>query len=248
MVCKNCNNYIPETAQICSCCDSKVNNRCSTDIKYPNTDMFGQNIYALQPHSHRKRLRLRHINRLPEYKRELENKKSKGLGFSFWFFLIFCFFIGPILVFASSAFFDDSTFGWILIATCAIGYISYKIMVAVSLKNKPRLNNNTYLHESKESYYFNNYVFGHAILDHMTDGNKNQNTHNHYVFCEVDKRNIRGVTYDDRYAEFVLILHSPIYSDYRCPKNTEFRIADIFDDQALSEALGCDLPARNTPY
>ena len=248
MLCKKCQNPISEATPICEHCGCQKNNQYVVNQKYPMGDKFGYAICSLMPNSHKKRLRLRHINKLPEYERERANNKTKGLGLSFWFFLVFCFVLAPIFLVICSEIMSDSTFGWIFVGICIVGYISYKLVIRSTLKNKPRVSNDTYIHETKQAYYYNQYVLGYTILDHMTDGGRERENNCHYVFCEVEKQNIRGVTYDSRYAEYVLLLYKPIYADHRCPKTTEFRIADIFDDIALSEALGCDLPPRNVPY
>ena len=97
------------------------------------------------------------------------------------------------------------------------------------------------------SYYTNKDVIGYSLLvKQKTDawGDITQ----YYTFHEIDKRNIRYISYDSKYGEYVLHLYKPVYLDYTLGPICEFRIQDIFEDNKLSLVLKISLPPKNMMY
>jgi hypothetical protein len=125
-------------------------------------------------------------------------------------------------------------------------YIIITIFIVGKIKDKNQPYQNKMLegfsHYDKEIYYFSQSVFGFVKLDRTSDN------HSYYAYYEVDKSNIKSIGYDTKFAEYILYLNKPTYSDFRNDPKYEFRIQDIFSEEALSIALGCDLPPRHMPF
>lgn len=98
------------------------------------------------------------------------------------------------------------------------------------------------LHKRKEFYYVNKNVIGFALLTKIVTTPREDKRY--YTVHEVDRRNIKSISYDSKFGEYVLSLYKPVYVDYSLPPTMEFRIQDIFDDSKLSLVLKHDLPPK----
>ena len=104
------------------------------------------------------------------------------------------------------------------------------------------------IHCRKACYYVNKNVIGYSLLKKTVESKWGDKITNYYTYHEIDRRNIRGVGYDSKYGEYIILLYQPVYVDYDLPPTTEFRFQDIFDDTKLTIALKCSLPAKNMPF
>lgn len=98
------------------------------------------------------------------------------------------------------------------------------------------------MHNTPQTFYASQNVIGYVLTVIATDSDGDQAVR--FAFHEIDKRNIRAISYDSKYGEYVFLLYRPVYYHYDFPSSTEFRIANVFDDHVLPTALGYDLPAR----
>lgn len=244
MICQKCKNPVPQNAQKCNFCGTTLSTSCSLNYALPQTDMFGNGVFEIKKIKHKSNMRTKYLNSLSEMKKAREQNKEKYS--SFWTIAcIIVFIVGAILIGLLEKLCEGLILPFIVCFVISL-FVCYKLSIRSIYKRGPEQAEKTFLHCEKEKYYFNQNVIGFAIINHYSDAKEGINKH--YVFCEVDKRNIKGVSYDDKFAEYVLHLYRPVYSDYHFPPSCEFRIADIFDDNILSNALGCDLPAKNMHY
>ena len=245
MICPKCHNPIPQNAQKCNHCHASLHSSFSFNNPLPKADMFGNQVYEINSIKHKAKARLRYLSSLPETKKAWQQSKNGKSSF-FWLITFFIsIIIGPFILALFSEIAETLVFPFILFLIVLL-VLSYKLSIHSTYKRKPENVEKHFLHYDKEKYYFNQNVIGFAVIDHFTDSKEDLNKH--FAFCEVDKRNIKGISYDDKFAEYVLHLYKPVYSDYHFPALCEFRIADIFDDAELSNALGSDLPAKNMHY
>lgn len=244
MICQKCKNPVPQNAQKCNFCGTTLSTSYSLNHALPQTDMFGNDVFEIKKIKHKSNMRTKYLNSLSEMKKVREQNKDKYS--SFWLILFIILFFSGVI---TTALISETNEGLVLpslIFFASLLFICYKLSVYFTYKRGPEHVEKIFLHYEKEKYYFNQNVIGFAVINHYSDTKEGLNRH--FAFCEVDKRNIKGVSYDDKFAEYILHLHRPVYSDYHFPPSCEFRIADIFDDNMLSNALGCDLPAKNMHY
>lgn len=251
MRCQKCGNFVAYKATKCNNCFQTTGYRLGQK-RVPPEDMFGNQVYEFEPDKQKEQVRKNYLDTLPEFQ---ELKRIKKQNFSMVFKLmglIFaCIPICAIFMFLGIALsFKTPELGIplaVIILFCFIA-ATFIIFIKTLKKNKPNQirEKEIKLHENKYIYYANDFIIGYSVLDHTTSDDNG--TDYYYAFYEVDKRNIKGITYDPRYGEYILVLHRPVFHHYDFRPCNEFRIADIFDDYVLSSVLACDLPAKHMPY
>lgn len=252
MTCKKCGAPIPYKAKKCNNCYQETGYRLG-ESSFPDFDMFEQQIFEVETDRHKEETRHRYLQTLPEFVQIKQIKKESMINILKFILLIFL--CTPVLGFSILlvvfACINDSALAVPFILILAIGFIIFSIFIVKKMikKGKPKqqYRKSIELHENKLRYYVNNYIFGFSVLDHTTHDN-DTGTDYYYAFYEVEKRNIKGISYDPYYAEYILHLYKPVYVHYDFEPTVEFRIADVFDDVILSNALNSDLPAKKIPY
>lgn len=245
MYCKKCNSPVPSNALMCNYCKQKTGLRL-TQSSNISADMFGNRVFELKEDARKSKVRRSYLSNLPEFVASRQRDKDsfntilKTIGFFFLFIISF------IAIFVLSI----ALRAFILIPFL---FITLFVILIIKMKNTIKnvksmssANKPIYAHNEKTRYYANNDVIGYIELDHTS--HDDDGTDYYYTSYEILKSNIYGISYDERYAEFVLHLKVPVYTNYASQPSNEFRIADIFDDRILSSALCCDLPPRNTPF
>lgn len=249
MICQQCRNVVQENALYCPICKRKLRFSLPT-TELPNYDMYGNEIFIFQPDVRKQRLRNNYVWKLKEQTEarnihSLHNsQKSSNVLFSVLIgfgTLMLISFLGGLGM--------EPALGFFLFIAAVTG------IIALNIIRKP-VHNNKYvtekkkiaeIHESKRKYYTSQTAIGYCVLDHVSKNDDGPDTY-YYAQYEVDKNSIVSIAYDSYYAEYVLYLNKPVYMDFALPPQKEFRIADIFDDQILSKALGCDLPPKHMNF
>lgn len=251
MRCQKCGNFVAYRATKCNNCFQNTGYRLG-ERKMPPEDMFGNNIYEFKPDKQKEQVRENYLNSLPEFQ---ELKRIKKQNFSMVFKLmglIFaCIPICAIFMFLGILLsFRVPAIGIPLAVITLIGFITatFIIFIKTLKKNKPNQirEKEIKLHENKYAYYANNFIVGYSVLDHITSDDNGSDYY--YAFYEIDKRNIKGISYDSKYGEYIFHLYKPVYSHYDFQPSQFFRLPDIFDDVLLSNVFNCDLPPKKMPY
>ena len=102
------------------------------------------------------------------------------------------------------------------------------------------------LHKRKAFYYVNKNIIGYSLL--AKEENRKGQIIKYYTLHEINRKNIKDISYDTEYGEYIIHLYTPVYVDYTMSPSTEFRIQDIFDDTKLTIALKLNLPPKNMMY
>lgn len=251
MNCRSCMRPIPEHAKMCHHCYKRTGYSLH-ERKFPSSDMYGAPICEIKENSAKAHIRNQYLDTLPEY---IEHKKGQKNNIKKILFLVLGMFIViPLLIIPTLLFVFIATqapaLGIPLLVLFFIGFIVACTIVFVkvikSMKPAEQLEKQLKVHSNKHRFYTNNYVFGFSVLDHAT--HNDNGTDYYYAFYEIDKRNIRGFTYDSRYGEYIILTYNPTYMHYDLPPTNEFRIPDIFDDDVLPKIFGCDMPPKNVPF
>ena len=251
MNCRNCNRPVPESSTMCHHCYQK-NGHGLRERKKPKTDMYGATIYEVLPNKEKEGTRALYLNSLPEYINHQKQQKQITKNI---LLLVFGMLLGiPLfgVIFVPCVLFALQVpaigiplavliFVVFLTVTC---FIFFKVIR--STKPQEQEKRKLDIHRNKIIYYNNRYVFGFSILDHTS--HDDNGTDYYYAYYEIDKRNIRGLSYDERYGEYILLTHKPTYLHYSLPPQNEFRIPDVFDDHVLPTIFGCDMPPKNIPF
>lgn len=249
MVCKQCNNRVADNAYYCPICKKRLRLSLPT-YDLPHCDMYGQEIFIFKPDTRKKRLRNNYVWNLNEQKNarnivqvnSSHNTKTALLCTAIGFATI-------LLCSLVSSFDDAGGLAFFLFLAGLVGFI-FTIIIRRPVHDKKfvrQISKISKIHESKLHYYTSANSIGYTILDHVSKNDDGPDTY-YYAHYEVDKRTIKSVAYDSYYAEYVLYLTQPVYMDYDLEPQYEFRIADIFDDQIFSKALGCDLPPKHMNF
>lgn len=251
MQCKKCGALIPYRATMCQNCFQKTGHHLG-ERSVPTEDMFGNQVFIVKPDKQKEKVRENYLKTLPEFKELKEIRKASWMLVLKLFLLIF----GSIFIMFFALAFSGliSTFSTELGVLFGIfSFVATMTVVTILFvqsikKHKPAMQKEKTikLHENKLHYYANDFVVGYSVLDHTSSDDNG--TDYYYAFYEVDKRNIKGITYDSRYGEYVLVLYKPVFHHYDFRPCNEFRIADIFDDYVMSSVLACDLPPKHMPY
>ena len=236
---------------MCNKCFQKSGRRLG-ESPFPKEDMFGGQVFEFYPDKEKASVRQNYLNTLPEFQ---ELNRIRKTNFTLVLKLLLIIFItipisvAVILSVVSVSFktpalgLSLAMFSFIIIFALA-GILIYTMMK----NNKPNMirEKELRLHENKLRYYANQFVIGFSVLDHTT--HDDNGTDYYYAFYEIDKNNIRGISYDPKFGEYIFILYKPVYYHYDFPPTIQFRLPDIFEDSILSTVLNCDLPPKHIPY
>ena len=253
MFCRKCGAPVPENALKCNNCFKSTGFLLRAG-KFPNADMYGQRIYEVLPDPNKHAVRCSYIERLPEYHQGNSIKKEAAGSIAKYILLMILSIFGGVGICILSVFIAMiniaiGIFLFILsFALCITLAIVFYTKTTKNAKTKIPNFKKFEIHNNKTKYYANNLVFGYTAFNHSQTSENHYWSTDFYGFYEVDKRNIKGISYDSYFAEYILHLHKPVYIDYNLNPSFEFRIPDVFDDVTLSTVLSCDLPPKNIPY
>lgn len=261
MICRRCRKPIPFHATKCQNCYKKTGRKLSQHSE-PVEDMYERPIYKVYPDLQKKGARAGYLKTLPDFiqleKLEQKTKISLGKSFLHVIAILAMFFVNVFLTFTLTKTFTQNggpgTALFIFVILMIVGFILLNLLLFSKhkLSKKEKIfQRNTKLHLPQEWYYANQDVFGYTSFDHREQYTDNNDT-THYLYFyghyEIDKRNIKTIGYDSKYAEYILTMRTPVYMHYDNEPVYEFRIPDIFDDAILSNALSCDLPPKHIPF
>ena len=266
MVCKKCKMPIPYEASKCNNCYRKTGHNLSVGNGIVE-DMFGNSCYLVNVDKDKNSARYRYIHKLKEYRHLAEVKeKVRKKKFDIFKLLTILLYVGMFVALFVTMYItfvakSNPDIKSVIILPAAVLFCSIPTIYIVGIirgifirskeKKIERLERTVRIHDCKKVYYANANVFGYVVFDRTekwTDRDGDKHYTDYYGYYEVDKRNIVSIGYDSYFAEYVLMLNKPIYIDYSFEPTTEFRVQDVFDDSVLSNALSCDLPAKNIPF
>lgn len=251
MRCKKCNAIIPYRAIMCNSCYNRTGYRYPSRMYCPE-DMYGNIVTMLPIDKKKNAARNTYIHKLPEYReldslRQIDKERSKK---AFLFSILFA--LALLSTFLLTMLFsllseEFAIFGFMIgvalsVTTCVF-FAIYKQPVG-TIEAKRRI---IHMHNTKTTYYASDNVIGYSVLDHTKTDSEGHTSH-YFAYYETDKRNIKSIGYDAKFAEYVLILYKPVYVHYSMNPTYEFRLQDVFDDGVLSDALQCSLPPKNIPF
>lgn len=265
MKCKKCGGDIPFFALKCNHCHK------NTGYKLPDCcgiteDMFGQSVLKVPRDEDKNKARNRYLDTLPEYihlnkimGEKIPKRESFSTSVAKIFIILGIFFF---LMFASFKVMDvvkSNTIKTIMPLLVAFIIIPIALIFSKGKKPKNKKKNKKYeklirVHDAKGTYYANQNVFGYIKYDHIEDCTRRVGDDyeiyykRFYGYYEVEKKNIKHISYDPYFAEYIIKLYKPVYYDYAFEPTTEFRIQDVFDDTVLSNALERDLPPKNMRF
>lgn len=251
MKCYRCDNPIPEGATKCHHCFNTTGRTCPTH-PFPSADMYGYGIKLFQPDAQRKRARQVYIDGLPEAHQLRINKMEKTKAKNKYALIVMICVIASFIMFGiiSSVSYDAAEVMVMLMPIGIIALLVFMLFSAFKQKNGQAVSSfdvEMELHYPKAHYYYNHRTIGFSKFERRYK-DKDGNVTEYYHFYEVDKANVKGIYYDSKYAEYVLVLYRPVYMDYALPPKCEFRIPDIFEEAILTNILGSDLPPKNVPF
>lgn len=248
MHCTNCHISVPEGSIKCPSCRSRIKFSLPT-YQLPNADMYGNEIFVFYPDEHKKSLRNNYVWKLPEQNSARNTYKNAKDYNTLTIFICFLIIILPFLVSITFGLnLEPSVLKFIEVVAIvlSIGFFIYRRLTGNWNSSKSQYKFSQ-LHSSKLHYYASEAVIGYSVLDHVIRNKKGPDTY-YYAFYEVPRESIKEIKYDSYYAEYVLVLKSPVFMDFGIDPVYEFKIADIFDDAVLSQALCCDLPAKTMNF
>lgn len=241
MKCKHCGAFVSQQSIKCNNCH-QFSGYFATYQEMPTEDMFGYPVYRFCPNSDKEIARKKYLQTLPEYKQLDENTNVFTKRLIWGMLLLVAIFLLTLGAGMASIFLELEVAVWVFFLPLLL-YIPI-IRWMVPNKEKRDFRKQMEFHDLKDFYYANNNVIGYSYVYRALHHPESNRTYYEYAFCELDKRNIRTIYYDSRQAEYVLSLYRPIYAGKDMIPMSEFRIADVFDDEVLIEALGCDLPPK----
>lgn len=267
MQCKKCKGPIPFFANKCNHCYRNSGWKLS-EHNGITEDMFEQRVIRVPVDSNKNRARQNYLNTLPEYKELnaiVEAQRPKRIGFvqSMLRVLIilavsFALIFGSMYVVTQMESETLKTLMPVIIGGIIVIYLIFATTDILKRGKKKKLNAREKvlrLHDAKSTYYANHNVFGYIKYDHRKSftrkvGDDDYETYYkyYYAYYEIEKKNIKSITYDPYFAEYVLIMNKPVYYDYNFAPTVEFRIQDVFDDTELSNALEKNLPPKNIRF
>ena len=249
MICKRCGKSVPRTT-ICNHCHQKTGHSLSG---YPKCeeDMYGNAIKEIPIDLRKSQIRDNYLTSLPEYQKlrliQGKHKQTDMARKKLVLIFVAIFTIAMIVGVLDSLGFDSGFFGILLVIAVTafiVGICSKNIRVDKEMKFAEQ---QIKLHNAKPFCYANQFIIGYSQLHHFSTDDDGKKIF-YYSFHEVDKRNIHGIVYDSKFAEYVLLLKTPVYVHDDIAPVKEFRIQDVFDDSVLTEALNCTLPPKNIPF
>lgn len=247
MLCKKCNSYITESALKCNNCKLETNNKLRTS-PLPSIDMYGNRIMEFFPDENKKQARKNYLISIP-VTNEYENAKRKNnINAFIMLFLVLTnmLFFALGIKFLSMIDIEENIILFLSSIFIFIAFTCLTVIVSIKIKSKNKPNETTlrkyWEHNPKSHYYFNDKIIGYSIVDHRSD------SYTYYTYYEIDKNDIKSISYDSNFAEYILFLKKPVYTDYNIPPTTKFIIADIFEESVLTAILNTDLPPRYMPF
>lgn len=267
MQCKKCKKNIPFFASKCNHCHRDSGWKLPEHSEITE-DMFEQRVIRVPVDYSKKTARQNYLDTLPEYKElnaivEAQRPKRIGFGKSLLKIMLiliisFALIFGGLLFVKTTDSETLKTFMPVIVGGVIVVYVIFATTDILKRGKKKRLaarEKVLRLHDVKGTYYANQNVFGYIKYDHMKSftrkvGEDDYETYykHYYAYYEIEKRNIKSITYDPYYAEYVVIMNKPVYYDYNFAPTVEFRIQDVFDDTELSNALERNLPPKNIRF
>ena len=248
MFCKHCGAPVPENAWKCNNC-FKTPGIPVRGFSLPHSDMYRQPIYEVKADVNKRKNRVEYLKRLPEYCQQKNAMKEATGGILKYVLLMFASIFG-MMIFGSLVILISMVKSSILVPLFGAVFIGFLILaifcgINMTRANKPKIINlrNSEIHNNKSKYYANNTIFGYSVRYYSASSGRYKHEKS-YLFYEVDKRNIKGISYNPYFAEYILHLHKPVYINYDLEPSYEFRIPDVFDDTVLTNALGIKLPPK----
>ena len=266
--CDKCHALVPEAVYKCQNCTHAMYNRLSEN-EIPHYDKFGNPVTLLPIDHPKKSARNTYIGKQLQVKKDYNfsedhylflNEDKDQVKHPLSVFLLFSPWIVGILSFIISVICTKSPVIGIIIATVysvivviAIGIIEKKhqkkrelsINIDAELNKLENYENNcteTDLTILKDAYYFSDKSIGFSKAEVAMIAN-GERKFAKFAFYELEKDLINEIRYNTKYAGYELYTTQAVLDDEMKPKDFWF-IPDIFDDTALSIALGKDLPLK----
>ncbi len=247
MTCKNCGASVPHNAEKCNICNGSTGYSreiavgCDVVFKNGFTDAYGEKITFLAFNKEKAKKREKYIKGLAEYK-DVSRKNAKaempklfvGIAIALLIFVFTMLItlgpnngimtIIPILIFG------------------AIGII-FLLRKPFKKDTQEARNETRYfdVHDQKAFYYFTSNAFGFVSADERYYIGGVARFKYKWGTYEFNKHDIKHIEYNSHYKEWVIHLNRPVYHSYEEAPSCEFRIADIFNIDHLSQALGKNL-------
>ncbi len=259
MRCENCGNYIPKSIEKCPQCLTKYE---LDTKKYPTHDKYGYPTNRVNTDSQKENVREIYMESLLKQKMvqtQPSNLKSVNSTWDKAF--------DPRIIVGGPLMFG--MFGVVILGQYIggvpaffvgiIAFLGIFFGITIAIDNVSRKKQNRIIEEAvsaridtdkeykaKEAYYSSHMVIGFSVLHHKDFvGDYLCEFYEHY---EIDKNNIREITYDTKNAGYILHLNQPAFWDYGGYPTDKIFIADIFDDDVLTEMLQMNLPAKNINF
>lgn len=263
MKCNNCSKYIPKSIKMCPHCG--MWHKLEND-EFPSHDKYGYPtnlIYIDDNKSNAREVYLRDMVKrelhMPTYHEQpkLIHRTPKKNDDTASLVLIYGPMIGAML---GMALFTYLSLNALLGAFCGvIGYFLVFMTIATAIDKRKRKKelasysaiktvDNTIDKEylTMKAYYESPNVIGFSSLDHteFVEGCLEE----FFQYYEIDRKNIAGISYDSKYACYIIHTIEPIYWNYSSPPVNKVYLADIFDDNTLTKALQLNLPPKQINF
>lgn len=270
--CDNCHQLVPEAVCKCQNCMHTIYNRLSKD-KFPQYDKFGNSVTVLSIDGQKESARNAYIDKQLQVKLDYDfsqdnflcpnedpNQVKSPLATALlilpWvlcpLILVLSYFLGRNIIIGMIVVMLYSLFTIIAIKIVETKFQSKRhayIDIDAELNKLEKYENNcmeTDLTILKDAYYFSDKSIGYskATLEGTMNGER---TFAKFAFYELEKDLVTEIKYNTKYAGYELYTTMPILDDEMKLKDFWF-IPDVFDDTALSIALGRDLPLKHINF
>lgn len=256
MKCDNCFKYIPKSVSNCPYCNRQ--HELKTE-EYPEYDKYGYPTTRISIDNQKQNARDSYIKSMLKTTKprnmNLERPCSTIDDFSKCFGLLFIY--GSFAAWGIGiAFFPRTLFHPIinsiisLVLYWIVLFLIYVTLDAIKTKKQRKIYeiaSQTRIdidkeYRVKDMYYQSPKVIGFSELHHRTfiDGSVKE----FYEYYEIDRKTIKSISYDADNAGYILHTEELVYSDYLKEAKNSFFIADVFDDNNLTLAVGKSLPPK----